>query len=443
MFKKASYTNNPIEFKPGDKVFQIFPVARPLIGVVTGSNKVEGKVYVNWNGRTMQVDPEEIQLAAGMPFFPVSRKASKTESKQLHKIATALSKSKSPATNPKFHSDFETQLTKQGINQEEADDIAHAYEDAFQKRMACDVFLDPVLPMSGEPVVILNTDGSRPGHVGILVGTENGQAIVDLAAGWSPTSNGSRLTQVPMMAVIPINSPMREITARNNPGMEPNEAKVKADPKRVACRAMDLFLNCVKTVDVFNNENFKAWVQTNSTPNGDIIVSSVVEEGGVQDPLLQRFPIFEQKLCGFNNIQNQTDYENAAQRVAALIDNCRSAILQHFRNNVVPNYVEMQCRESVQRDRKASEEKKVNEYSFEDLGVENSQYFQGAGTSYTKWEDVYVGIGSNPYDAAEDALDSAAQSGWDVENINNDLPKEDTVPEEAEDIYQYVGFYVK
>jgi len=104
---KASFTNNPLEYRAGDKVIQIYPVARPMIGLVVGSNKVEGKVYVNWNGRTMQVDPEEIQLAIGTPFFPISRTASKSEERKLEKVVTALAEAGSPYNAQQFHAKFD------------------------------------------------------------------------------------------------------------------------------------------------------------------------------------------------------------------------------------------------------------------------------------------------------------------------------------------------
>jgi hypothetical protein len=91
----------------------------------------------------------------------------------------------------------------------------------------------------------------------------------------------------------------------------------------------------------------------------------------------------------------------------------------------------------------ANEKKEVEDYEFKDLGVENDQYFQGAGTSFAKWEDVFVGIGSSLYEAAEDALDGAAMSSWDVDSVSNNMSKEITVPEDSEDTYQYVALYVK
>ena len=97
----------------------------------------------------------------------------------------------------------------------------------------------------------------------------------------------------------------------------------------------------------------------------------------------------------------------------------------------------------------ASDEKQVEEYELSDLGVENGQYFQDVGTTHNtgsekpaKWEDSFVGIGSSPYEATEDALDSAAQSGWNVENIENKLSKKNSVPEDSDVPMYYYNHYV-
>jgi len=66
-----------------------------------------------------------------------------------------------------------------------------------------------------------------------------------------------------------------------------------------------------------------------------------MERGGACDPLMMKYPVFNQRLGGFN-IQNQTDYENAVQRIIPIIENCQSAILQHVREEIIPAYVEKQ-----------------------------------------------------------------------------------------------------
>jgi len=347
-----SLTNNVLEFCPGDKVIQVFPAARPLIGVVVGANKVEGKVYVSWNGRVMQVDPEDIQLACGSSFYGISRRASKEENKSVLKIATALSKSGNPIDSDKFQPAFEKSLIAEGVNPEEAQDIVSEYQDAYQKR-ACMNMIDPVPPMSGETVIILNEGGSKPGYIGVLVGSEGCEAVVDMSSDWSPVSNGCRLVRVPLNAILPVSNPMREAAEGQNPGSSLfNRTASENDQKRIANRAFNLFLGGVKNVDVFQNEDFRAWVQTSCKPDGSIVVSAVVERDGCKDILTERFPIFEMNLCGFN-VQNQTDYKNAIQRIKPMIEDCSSAILQYFRESIIPQYIDEQVQESILRDRQA------------------------------------------------------------------------------------------
>ena len=67
--------------------------------------------------------------------------------------------------------------------------------------------------------------------------------------------------------------------------------------------------------------------------------------------------------------------------------------------------------------------KPISEYSITDHGVEHSQYFQGAGVAFTKWEACYTGIGCSLAEALGDAVEQLAMSeeydvatlpdGWD------------------------------
>lgn len=86
--------------------------------------------------------------------------------------------------------------------------------------------------------------------------------------------------------------------------------------------------------------------------------------------------------------------------------------------------------------------KTITEHEIIDHGVENSQYFQGCGVAYTRFEEVWTGIGSSPREALDDALDSVAQADWDTAAIVNDLSEKISVPEESEDCYHYVSIRV-
>lgn len=61
--------------------------------------------------------------------------------------------------------------------------------------------------------------------------------------------------------------------------------------------------------------------------------------------------------------------------------------------------------------------KKVTEYEVIDHGFEHGQYFQGCGTSFTRFDDVATGTGYDAREAFEDALDSLAQADWDTSKI--------------------------
>jgi hypothetical protein len=88
--------------------------------------------------------------------------------------------------------------------------------------------------------------------------------------------------------------------------------------------------------------------------------------------------------------------------------------------------------------------KKAAKYQVVDHGVESCQYFQGCGVSSTEYDTCYTGIGDSAHEALEDALESAAQSDWDVEGIPNTLSKEVVVPEdETGETHYYITLRLK
>lgn len=61
---------------------------------------------------------------------------------------------------------------------------------------------------------------------------------------------------------------------------------------------------------------------------------------------------------------------------------------------------------------------KVIDFEVPDLGIENSQYFQGYGVACTSFHNCAVGIGDNPKEALDDCLDQIASSDdVDVEDL--------------------------
>src|ERR1035437_2091889 len=77
-------------------------------------------------------------------------------------------------------------------------------------------------------------------------------------------------------------------------------------------------------------------------------------------------------------------------------------------------------------------DKKIAKYRWEDVGIEHSQYFTGAGTAVTKWDDAFVGEGDDADEAMEDALAEAAQSDYDVSNVVKDRQMSESSPSVAE-----------
>ncbi len=98
--------------------------------------------------------------------------------------------------------------------------------------------------------------------------------------------------------------------------------------------------------------------------------------------------------------------------------------------------------------------KPIAEFELVDHGIENSQYFQGCGLSHTEFEGIATGIGNDPAEAIDDALESLAQSDWETEGMEarilaqdfprkRKLPTKPKVPARAEECYYHVSIRVK
>lgn len=64
-----------------------------------------------------------------------------------------------------------------------------------------------------------------------------------------------------------------------------------------------------------------------------------------------------------------------------------------------------------------SERKRVGEFELVDHGVEHEQYFQGCGTSFTKYEFCATGCGYDPAEALDDLLEMISQNSFDTEGL--------------------------
>jgi hypothetical protein len=65
---------------------------------------------------------------------------------------------------------------------------------------------------------------------------------------------------------------------------------------------------------------------------------------------------------------------------------------------------------------------KTTDYEICDYGIDNAQYFQGHGVSFTRYAHCSLGIGSTYAEALDDALECAAEEGFDIELDAEDQP---------------------
>jgi len=61
--------------------------------------------------------------------------------------------------------------------------------------------------------------------------------------------------------------------------------------------------------------------------------------------------------------------------------------------------------------------RQIDEFQLIDHGIEHSQYFQGCGVVFTRFENVITGIGDNPAEAIDDCLEQMAMNDFDVEDM--------------------------
>jgi hypothetical protein len=86
---------------------------------------------------------------------------------------------------------------------------------------------------------------------------------------------------------------------------------------------------------------------------------------------------------------------------------------------------------------------KVIEYEIINHGMEHSQYFQGCGTSFTRFTHVWTGIGDSSKEAYNDALEQMAmedeQAAVMMPTRPSGIRTRPRVPRGSEDIYFYVS----
>jgi hypothetical protein len=98
--------------------------------------------------------------------------------------------------------------------------------------------------------------------------------------------------------------------------------------------------------------------------------------------------------------------------------------------------------------------KTIVEFELVDHGIDNSQYFPGCGVSCTEFEECATGAGNNFAEAVDDALESLAQMGYDVDGMEKrilaqelprkrKLPRKPAVKASWDDCYYYVSLRVR
>jgi len=99
--------------------------------------------------------------------------------------------------------------------------------------------------------------------------------------------------------------------------------------------------------------------------------------------------------------------------------------------------------------------KPIVEFEVVDHGIDHEQYFQGCGVAFTEFEDVVTGIGDNPAEAIDDALEQLAMNDWDVDGmekriLEQELPGKRKLPvkprvlaRHGDEAHYYVSIRVK
>jgi len=329
--RSASLTGKVEEFSVGQQVFPVYPVARPIIGVVVGANKVEGKVYVSYNGRVVQHDPEEIQLAAGSPFFMVAggRTASTEGDKLVRCFLAAVEKTSLSGSAETDAGRLAVALQDQGLTANEALELAEARVAGMnQARQAATTPLTP-----GEPVVLMRDGGRMPGYVGVFVGTRGDEALVDVHTDWTSRRDGSRVVRVPADAVVPIDTPLRRRLASQD------KPQVSERAKRIAAQVIGSGHNERRWQ--FKNPNGEAWVETTVTHGDGRTAYDIVAYGrqrGVAQTLYHdggqaETPVADDRRSAENVVEKLVDNAtNAAQKFVRerLLQDCADGAQRKF-----------------------------------------------------------------------------------------------------------------
>jgi len=202
--KTASLTGLVQEFRPGQRVISVYPHPSPKEGVVTGVNPVEGKIYVSWDGRIRQHDPEEVQHSRYTSFYNMhSGLDSKIAGRELEKdsfarTALAVQGWIGSGANSKELKDWLTDYNCYSQDNEKF--VRYA-----RREVKTIVASDPRMINEGDVVVLLTANGRKPGTVGICTAlSEDGMAVVQLDTAWSNHPESAKIAQVPLCMLVPV-----------------------------------------------------------------------------------------------------------------------------------------------------------------------------------------------------------------------------------------------
>jgi hypothetical protein len=321
--RTASLTGEVSEFGVGQQVFPVYPVARPIIGVVVGANKVEGKVYVSYNGRVVQHDPEEIQLAAGSPYFMMAGgRVASTESGKISQLfAEASANAGRCEATEAYKARLAVALRGAGLSTEESMEFATIRVAALgeiRTRQASNA-------MPGDPVVVMNNAGRSPGIVGIFVGMRGNKALVNCHTDWTSARTGTAAREFSPDDIVCIDTPMKR---QMKPQMMVASEKAKKIARLIQAETMS------KKNFYFKNERGEAAV-TVAAEDGEICIIATGKLMGVTQCLYK-------EIVKASNISVQAEAE-------AFEQNAISAAQKFVREKLLPDVAEQNQIEFIKK----------------------------------------------------------------------------------------------
>lgn len=213
--KTASMTGLVDEFYIGQKVIMIYPQVLARIGIVVGINKVEGKVYVSWDGYVRQHDPDEIQQASFTKFFSQDggTKLSSIENNEFKKLALAIQGWRVAGSNRDELKDWMNDFS---VNPDFYPFVLNAYKKLATVTKADDQsniltnensnsIQNDRIPYVGECVVLLNKGGEKPGLVGVVLDVlDESSLVIKTQSSWSSIPQSGKHVITHYKNVVPI-----------------------------------------------------------------------------------------------------------------------------------------------------------------------------------------------------------------------------------------------